>query len=116
MCGIAGAVRPARQQEPAVAELVDAMCRRMRHRGPDDLNVRTDGEVALGISRLAIVDLVGGRQPLTSEDESVVAVVNGEIYNHHQLRRELIAAGHRFRTASDAEVVVHLYEEAGIDC
>ena len=92
------------------------MCRRMRHRGPDDQVVRTFGDATLGFVRLSIIDLATGCQPLTSSDDIIAVVVNGEIYNHVELREELLARGHRFRTRSDAEVVVHLYEEVGLDC
>jgi len=85
----------------------------LRHRGPDDEGVHVAQGVALGMRRLAIVDPVGGAQPFYSEDRQIVAVVNGEIYNHKELRRRLERRGHRFAGGSDAEVVVHLYEETG---
>ena len=88
------------------------MLDRLAHRGPDDRHVVHGDGVALGFTRLSIIDLSpAGRQPMTSEDGAVVSVVNGEIYNHVALRRTLQAAGHRFRGGSDAEVVPHLYEE-----
>ncbi|MFN2467093.1 MAG: asparagine synthase (glutamine-hydrolyzing) [Gaiellaceae bacterium] len=91
-----------------------AMCAQLRHRGPDGEAVRRLGPATLVHTRLAIVDVAGGDQPLCSEDGSVAVVVNGELYNHLELRSELEARGHRFATRSDCEVVVHLYEEHGL--
>jgi asparagine synthase (glutamine-hydrolysing) len=86
-----------------------------RHRGPDDFGFLVDGPVAMGMARLSIIDLWGGKQPITNEDGSVVVVLNGEIYNFIELRNALLARGHRFSTKSDTEVLVHLYEEHGKD-
>ena len=83
------------------------------HRGPDDSGALADGELLLGMRRLSIIDVSGGHQPIASEDGQVVVVCNGEIYNFRELRRALEAAGHRFATHSDSEVVVHAYEEYG---
>jgi asparagine synthase (glutamine-hydrolysing) len=91
------------------------MCDVMVHRGPDSFGEFTHGEAALGMRRLAIVDVEGGRQPLGNEDGSVQVVCNGEIYNAPALARELEARGHRLRTRSDVEVIAHLYEEEGVD-
>ncbi len=87
----------------------------LRHRGPDDAGLHTDPSagVAIGVRRLAIMDIAGGHQPLSNEDGSVWVVFNGEIYNHPRLREELSARGHRFATSCDTEVLVHLYEEFG---
>ena len=113
MCGIAGIVeRDAHQQaRDELGRMLDAL----KHRGPDDEGTFFAPGVAIGMRRLAIVDPIGGAQPFYSEDRQVVAVVNGEIYNHVDLRRGLERRGHRFAGASDAEVVVHLYEERGAD-
>src|SRR3984957_8896506 len=86
------------------------------HRGPDDDGFFVRDRVGLAMRRLRIIDLAGGKQPITNEDETVTIVFNGEIYNYRELRRELVARGHRFRTQSDTEVVVHAYEEFGTRC
>jgi len=88
----------------------------LRHRGPDDCGEYVDGAAAIGVRRLAVIDLDTGRQPIANEDESIHVVLNGEIYNFAELRARLERRGHRFRTRSDAEVIVHAYEEAGDDC
>ncbi len=110
MCGIAGYISfkgPARQ---AVAQ---TMCDRIRHRGPDDEGFFVNGPVAMGMRRLSIIDLSGGHQPIANEDETIWVVFNGEIYNYRSLRQDLLARGHRFRTDSDTETLVHGYEEYG---
>jgi asparagine synthase (glutamine-hydrolysing) len=86
------------------------------HRGPDDEGIHAQGNVGLGMRRLSIIDLSGGRQPIYNEDRTVAVVFNGEIYNFQELRRELQGLGHEFRTQSDTEVIVHLYEEMGANC
>src|SRR5688500_10937650 len=83
------------------------------HRGPDDQGVAVLGETGLAMRRLSIIDVAGGHQPLANEDSTVWVVFNGEIYNHRELRRDLVARGHQLRTGSDTEVIVHLYEEKG---
>ena len=89
----------------------------LRHRGPDDQGIHvSSGAAAIGMTRLSIIDPAGGHQPISSEDGLVTVVCNGEIYNHLELRRELEVRGHRFSTRSDVEVIVHLYEECGVDC
>ncbi|HLL76384.1 MAG TPA: asparagine synthase (glutamine-hydrolyzing) [Pyrinomonadaceae bacterium] len=115
MCGITGwAYMDARAPVPDGAEeLLRSMCGRMAHRGPDSEGVMTAEGVALGMRRLAIIDLQTGEQPVANEDGSVSVVLNGEIYNYRELRRDLEARGHKFRTASDTEVLPHLYEEYG---
>jgi len=114
MCGIAGVYEHGgrRVDRHAVAEMLQAIV----HRGPDDVGLHADERVALGARRLSIIDLPGGHQPIASEDGDVIVVFNGEIYNYRALRDRLLRAGHRFRTESDTEVIVHLYEEARDDC
>jgi asparagine synthase (glutamine-hydrolysing) len=113
MCGIAGFVQnqPAPRQ-PRTAR-VAAMCDAIRHRGPDDGGLYVDDVAALGMRRLSIIDLSTGHQPMANEDETLWVVFNGEIYNYRPLARELGTLGHRFRTASDTEVIVHAWEEWG---
>jgi len=112
MCGIAGIVALGGAPAPEVA-LLRRMCDTLVHRGPDDEGIDVAGGVGLGMRRLSIIDLAGGAQPLFNEDRSVRAVFNGEIYNYRELTRELVAAGHRFHSATDGEVIVHLWEEHG---
>ncbi len=83
------------------------------HRGPDDQGVAVLGETGLAMRRLSIIDVAGGHQPIANEDSTVWVVFNGEIYNHRELRRDLVARGHQLRTDSDTEVIIHLYEEKG---
>lgn len=96
--------------------LVKEMADAIRHRGPDDEGFYVSGQIGLGFRRLSIIDLSGGHQPLSNEDGTVWIVFNGEIYNYRTLRQELIDKGHIFRTKSDTEVIVHLYEEYGTEC
>lgn len=115
MCGICGVValeggRPASQEE------LRAMSDVIFHRGPDDDGFFSDGPVGLGFRRLSIVDLSGGHQPMSNEDGSVWIIFNGEIYNHADHRADLERRGHRYRTRSDSETIIHLYEEYGADC
>src|SRR2546425_4351519 len=112
MCGIAGFIDMQRSRESA-AQLIDHMCKIIRHRGPDDQGVWTGDGVALGMRRLAIIDVAGGQQPIFNEDRTVAVVLNGEIYNFRELRSDLIRRGHRFRSHADTEVLVHLYEDFG---
>jgi len=97
-------------------ETLRRMCAAMVHRGPDDEGVYTAGTVGIGMRRLSIVDLATGHQPLSNEDGTVWIVFNGEIYNHAALREKLQSLGHQYRTHSDTETIVHLYEEYGPDC
>ena len=94
-------------------QLLHAMCERLVHRGPDSEGLLVSTGVALGMRRLAIIDLVTGEQPVFNEDHSVAVVLNGEIYNYRELRADLEKRGHSFRSASDTEVLPHLYEEYG---
>ncbi|MFZ0062166.1 MAG: asparagine synthase (glutamine-hydrolyzing), partial [Pyrinomonadaceae bacterium] len=115
MCGITGwANLDARTPPPEGAkQLLHSMCERMVHRGPDAEGLLVSTGVALGMRRLAIIDLVTGEQPAFNEDHSVAVVLNGEIYNYRELRAGLESRGHSFRSASDTEVLPHLYEEHG---
>ncbi len=114
MCGIAGIV--SLDGRPVTPEELSAMCAAMVHRGPDDEGVHVGSGVGLAMRRLSIIDLATGHQPVHNEDGSVWVVLNGEIYNFAELRTELEARGHAFYTATDTEVIVHLYEEYGARC
>jgi asparagine synthase (glutamine-hydrolysing) len=114
MCGIAGLI--ARAGETVSGEQIRRMTDTIVHRGPDDDGFHVRGSVGLGMRRLSIIDLSGGSQPIYNEDRSMAVVFNGEIYNFPELRLELESRGHQFRTHSDTEVIVHLYEEMGADC
>jgi asparagine synthase (glutamine-hydrolysing) len=115
MCGINGLFNFSPSLS-ADGEVVRAMQAVARHRGPDDSGVFLAGNVGLGFNRLSIIDLAGGHQPMSNEDETVWIVFNGEIYNFASLRQELIQRGHRFRTHSDTETIVHAWEEFGEKC
>ena len=97
------------------ARRVRVMCDAIKHRGPDSDGYHVADGVALGMRRLSIIDVLGGQQPISNEDGSITVVFNGEIYNHRSLRQQLKASGHRFRTNSDTEVLVHLYEDLGTE-
>ncbi|HKI66584.1 MAG TPA: asparagine synthase (glutamine-hydrolyzing) [Solirubrobacterales bacterium] len=114
MCGIAGQARPGGAM--VAAQTIAAMCAAQEHRGPDQRGLHLDGGVGLGIQRLRIIDLATGDQPVGNEDGTVTVVLNGEIYNYAELRRELAGRGHRLATQSDTEVIAHLYEELGVEC
>jgi asparagine synthase (glutamine-hydrolysing) len=113
MCGIAGFVN--RDGREADRVLLERMTATLTHRGPDGVGYFCEGPVALGHRRLSIIDVDGGAQPMANEDGSIWVSYNGELYNELELRRELIAKGHRYRTVSDTESLVHLYEEEGVD-
>src|SRR5688572_29672585 len=112
MCGIAGIVGPGARAPQATATL-GRMLEALRHRGPDDGLLVDAGEALIGARRLAIVDVVGGRQPVASEHGDVVVALNGELYDHARLRRDLETRGHSFRSGSDTEVLLRLYQEHG---
>ncbi len=114
MCGICGTF--SFSGAPASENLLGQMTSSMAHRGPDGSAVFQSGPVGLGHRRLSIIDLAGGNQPIPNEDETVNVVFNGEIYNFVELREELESHGHVFRTKSDTEVIVHGYEQWGLDC
>ncbi len=115
MCGIAGYFQIEGQAQPD-RELVGRMIASIRHRGPDEFGVYVDQKAVLGHARLSIIDLSCGQQPLSNEDGTVWIVFNGEIFNYIELRPELEKLGHRFRTNSDTEVIVHAYEQWGRSC
>lgn len=110
MCGISGIVSPVDR------DLIRPMTQVMGHRGPDGEGYYEDDCISLGHRRLSIIDIEGGKQPIANEDESLQLICNGEIYNSPELRRDLIDKGHSFRTHSDVEVILHLYEEHSRDC
>lgn len=114
MCGIAGII--GREGEAVTVAQVRKMTDALVHRGPDDEGILARRNVGLGMRRLSIIDVAGGRQPIFNEDGSVGVVFNGEIYNFPLLRKELIGRGHHFSTNTDTEVIVHLYEEMGAEC
>jgi asparagine synthase (glutamine-hydrolysing) len=117
VCGIAGfAGNNDRLSDDERTEVLERMCRVIRHRGPDDQGSLVAAGVALGMRRLSIIDLAGGHQPISGEDGSVTVVFNGEIYNYREIQAELEAKGHTFRTSSDTETIVHSYEEYGAAC
>ncbi|MEL6943779.1 MAG: asparagine synthetase B, partial [Bacteroidota bacterium] len=116
MCGICGIIdfknktsREERQQ------FVQAMNQAIFHRGPDEEGTYNDEIASLAMRRLSIIDLVGGQQPIFNETKDICIFFNGEIYNFQEIRRELLAKGHHFKTNSDTETIVHLYEEVGTD-
>jgi len=114
MCGIAGLVAPIGID--AISSAMNQMTDAIIHRGPDDQGHVVGDSIGIGMRRLSIIDVSGGQQPIANEAGNVHVICNGEIYNHADLREQLIARGHRFRTKSDAEVIVHLYEEVGDEC
>jgi asparagine synthase (glutamine-hydrolysing) len=115
MCGIAGIYNFV-DRAPADIDRLRKAAATLAHRGPDDEGIYLDRELGLANRRLSIIDLPGGHQPLSSEDESLWITFNGEIYNYRELRSQLVSSGHQFRTASDTEVILHLYEERGDRC
>ncbi len=115
MCGICGIVATVGNVKVS-REILERMNGAMEHRGPDEDGFFWDGVAGLGSRRLSIIDLAGGRQPIPNEDETLWIVFNGEVYNHRELRTYLEKRGHTFRTHSDTEAILHLYEEFGADC
>lgn len=112
MCGIAGVINYYEKRDVS-KQLLDKMVAALEHRGPDDVGIHIKGNVGLGIRRLSVIDLDTGHQPISNEDNSITVVYNGEIYNFKELRGELESKGHKFKTQTDTEVLVHLYEEMG---
>lgn len=115
MCGICG-IAFADRLRPAEQDMLERMTASLHHRGPDGRGFHTAPGIGMGMTRLSIVDLDTGDQPISSEDGNITVICNGEIYNHSDLRDQLLARGHRFRTHSDVEVIVHLYEDFGPEC
>ena len=115
MCGIAGACN--QNSTPVARADIEAMTEALSHRGPDGSGIYEGGPVALGHRRLAIIDLSSaGQQPMSNETGSILITYNGEIYNYRELRTELEAKGHQFRSRTDTEVAIHAYEEWGEEC
>ncbi|MFP4547624.1 MAG: asparagine synthase (glutamine-hydrolyzing) [Fidelibacterota bacterium] len=115
MCGIAGFIsKKFSQQEKS--NILEKMCDKIAYRGPDDSGYFVIDDFAIGMRRLRVIDINTGDQPIFNEDRSLAIVFNGEIYNYRKLRRRLQAAGHIFKTQSDTEVILHLYEEEGVNC
>jgi asparagine synthase (glutamine-hydrolysing) len=115
MCGIAGQINLSRDSEISM-ELLEDMIAALRHRGPDGFGFYRDEKIGLAHARLSIIDLEGGKQPMHNEDKSCWIVFNGEIFNYLELRDILEKRGHRFYTMSDTEVILHLYEDYGVEC
>jgi asparagine synthase (glutamine-hydrolysing) len=113
MCGIVGFVN--RPGQPADRAILERMTATLAHRGPDGEGFYCEGPAALGHRRLSIIDLAGGAQPMANEDNTVWLTYNGELYNEFELRKELLAKGHTYRTSCDTESLIHLYEEEGIN-
>ena len=111
MCGFVGFIDGGDTQQDA--GVLRSMTDAIRHRGPDDADYYMDGSLSLGFRRLSIIDLEGGRQPILNEDGTKVLTFNGEIYNYQDIKKDLLAAGHVFKTATDSEVLLHGYEEYG---
>src|SRR5437763_4557210 len=114
MCGICGQYNFI-GRAPVLLDDIKTMTRTIIHRGPDDEGYHLDGNLGLGFRRLSIIDLAGGHQPMADAEETVWVIFNGEIYNFQELRAELESRGHRFRTNSDTEAIVHGYKEWGTD-
>src|SRR5690348_15170453 len=111
MCGVMGILSTS--APPPTREALTRMIAAASHRGPDEFGLYRDARAGLGHARLSIIDLKSGQQPLANEDETIWLVYNGEIFNYVELRAELVERGHRFRTQSDTEVIVHAFEEWG---
>ena len=115
MCAIVGKLN-LNPEDPVERTQMEAMLTTVGHRGPDGRGIHLDRNMGLGHCRLSIIDVAGGAQPIANEDETIWIVFNGEIYNYQSLRHDLLTRGHLFRSRTDTEVIVHLYEEYGLDC
>ena len=109
MCGFCGYINKKEKTKEQIKKMTDAIS----HRGPDDENYYIDDDIAMGFRRLSIIDLKGGRQPMTNENETMVITFNGEIYNFKSIKEDLVKKGHIFKTNADTEVIIHGYEEYG---
>jgi len=116
VCGIVGYLNLDGSQLDPAQDLLAQLCESITHRGPDERGMKVIGPVALGMTRLSIIDLKSGQQPISNEDDTVWIVFNGEIYNYQDLRKHVVERGHVLKTQSDTETIVHLYEEYGVDC
>ena len=114
MCGISG-IYNLKEKKPIEPKIIDRMLEKIKHRGPDGFNKVINERVGLGFNRLSFLDLSGGMQPIANETGDIIMVCNGEIFNYRELRSELLKKGHRFKTETDVEVILHLYEEEGVD-
>lgn len=114
MCGITGQLNLTKQHK-IDANLIKRMTMALLHRGPDEMGIYKDNHIGMGHSRLSIIDLAGGRQPIHNEDNSIWIVYNGEVFNYVELKETLVSKGHKFATNTDTEVLIHLYEEKGVD-
>lgn len=114
MCGICGYLDLKRENR-IEQKVLSNMIQVLNHRGPDDFGKYIDNDLAFGFARLSIIDLAGGHQPLINENNSIVLICNGEIFNYRELRNKMEEKGHVFRTNCDVEVVLHLYEEYGTE-
>ncbi len=114
MCGIVGYFN--RNEENVDGNIINSMLQKIHHRGPDDMGVYVNKNIGIGMKRLSIIDLHTGHQPISNEDDTLYIVFNGEIYNYIELREELRKKGHFFKTDSDTETILHLYEEYREDC
>jgi len=115
MCGICGKLNFDKNKDIDKG-IIKIMCDTLVHRGPDDAGYYVDKNIGIGMRRLSIIDLNTGHQPISNEDGKIWIVFNGEIYNYKILRSELVNRGHRFKTISDTEAIIHLYEDYGVDC
>ncbi|MCZ7615868.1 MAG: hypothetical protein M5T52_20530 [Ignavibacteriaceae bacterium] len=115
MCGIAGIVN-LKQHKPISSDALRKMVSIQKHRGPDETGAYIDDNIGLAHARLSIIDLKDGTQPIHNEDKSLWIIYNGEVFNYPELRQELVRRGHKFYTSSDTEVILHLYEDKGINC
>jgi asparagine synthase (glutamine-hydrolysing) len=116
MCGITGYLNLNNEPLGTDTHVLSTRCNSIEHRGPDERGMRIIGPAALGMTRLSIIDLQTGQQPITNEDGSLWIVFNGEIYNYQELQERVVNNGHKLATKSDTETIIHLYEDYGIDC